>query len=160
VKLATTVALHKWLNASTLLVGATSFWSGFVFRTEAEKILFTAMFAAIVLDIITGIAASYKEGKAISSSRMRDAIPKLIGYMAFILMSILVGQVMKTLGAPIPPEAVVTGATGLVFSIEAHSVLENVHRLTGMKTQWLMRWLKGRLDEQTRDEADEPRIRT
>lgn len=159
VKVASSIALAKWLNPLTLVGTATSFWSGFVFRTEAEKLLITAMWLAIALDWFTGIAASFKEGKAISSSRMRDAIPKLIGYMAFLGMAIITGQVMKTIGSPIPPEAVVTAAAGLVFSIEGHSVLENITRLTGMKTQWLLRWLKGKMDEQVEGKG-ESRSRT
>ena len=54
-------------------------FAGFYLRTPAELICLMSVLIVGILDWITGIAASIKEGKPIQSQRMRQAIPKWIG---------------------------------------------------------------------------------
>jgi len=136
----------------TLGVGAVSFWSGFVYRSQAEQTLLLAVVIAIVADWLTGIAAAWKEGKAITSSRMRQGVTKIIGYLALILITIATTQALIASGLSVPAAPITALAIGLIFATEALSVLENITKLTGLKTEWLRRLLRGMTESQDQEE--------
>lgn len=118
-------------------------FAGFYLRTPAELICLMSVLIVGVLDWITGIAASIKEGKPIQSQRMRQAIPKWIGYLAFIFLIVATTQLLAADGLPITGSIPLCSGLGLIFGIEGHSVLENITRLTGIKAPWLNRIMNG-----------------
>lgn len=121
-------------------------FAGFIYRTPAEIICLTCVLIVGALDWITGVSASFKEGLPISSQRMRQAIPKWIGYLAFICLIIVTGQLLTAEGLPIKSSVPLCSGLALIFGIEGHSVLENVTRLTGIRSKWLDRILNGLAD--------------
>jgi phage-related holin len=144
------------MKPSFLFIGAIGgWWSGFTFRTEAEKILMLGVFCAVVADWVSGIAAAYKVGTPVTSSRMRQGITKIIGYFALVLIAIATAQMLKASGINLPQAPILSSALGLIFVTEALSVLENVAKLTGIETGWIARIIKGLAPEQKQEE-DKP----
>jgi phage-related holin len=138
------------------MIGALGgWWSGFTFRTEAEKILMLGVFCAVVADWVSGIAAAYKVGTPVTSSRMRQGITKIIGYFALVLIAIATAQMLKASGINLPQAPILSSALGLIFVTEALSVLENVAKLTGIETGWIARIIKG-LAPELKQEEDKP----
>lgn len=141
------------MKPSFLFIGAVGgWWSGFTFRSDAEKVLMLGVFCAVVADWISGIAAAYKAGKPVTSSRMRQGITKIIGYFALVLIAIATAQMLKASGVNLPQAPILASALGLIFVTEALSVLENVASLTGIETGWLVRIIKGLAPEQKQEE--------
>ena len=104
----------------------------FINPIATQKIMLIAVMITYFMDWLTGIAASYKEGKAFSSRRMRDAIPKLIAYFAAIVMSVVASVALKAGEFPVPKEwagLVTVGVLALIFAIEFTSVWENIFRI-------------------------------
>jgi hypothetical protein len=118
-------------------------FGGYLYRSEAEKALLLAVFIAVILDWVTGLAASVKEGTPIKSSRMREGLWKLLAYFGVILLSIATVETMKAIGLPLPSVPVLAGVLAYIFAVEALSVLENIYRLSGMRIKWLKRLLEG-----------------
>ncbi len=88
-----------------------------------------ALIAATVLtlaDFISGLWASLKEKKKITSSGMRRTVIKILAYYS----AIIVAFVLETyLMQELPVVKVVTGLIGLT---EAKSFFENLNRITGI----------------------------
>lgn len=121
----------------------TGLFAGLIYRSDAERLLLVLVFITVFCDWVTGIAASYKEGIPIKSKRMREAIPKLIGYMAFVVMTVVSQEVIKTSGLKLPDVPLLCGSLALIFAVEAHSCFENIFRLTEIRNPILERILKG-----------------
>lgn len=126
------------------LVGAgAGWWTGLLTRSDAEKVLMAAVFVVVVLDWLTGISASYKEGKPISSERSRKGLPKLVGYICLVVLVFVTPEVLKAVKAPVPELPIPTAALGYIFATEAWSVIENIMRTTDLKLGWLARIIRG-----------------
>lgn len=126
---------------------AGGWWGGFVFRTDAEKVLLLATGIVIALDWLTGVLGAYRVGEPITSTKMRAGVVKVIAYMALILLAIAMTQVLISEGVNLPGTPIVNGSLGLIFASEGLSVLENVRQATGFQSAWLERVLKGIADQ-------------
>jgi len=80
-----------------------------------------------VADLITGIMASRKEGKKITSSGLKRTIIKTTVYELVVMLGFLTERFM--VGDSIPVVKVLAGFIGLT---ELKSVLENIERISGM----------------------------
>lgn len=76
---------------------------------------------------MTGILASIKEGKPITSARTRDSVMKCLAYQVCVISVFLLERYMVE-GA-LPAAKLVAGAIGVT---EAKSILENVQRVAGV----------------------------
>lgn len=80
-----------------------------------------------VADLISGIMASRKEGKKITSSGLKRTIIKTTVYELVVMLGFLTEQFMT--GDALPIVKILAGFIGLT---ELKSVLENVERISGM----------------------------
>jgi phage-related holin len=80
----------------------------------------------VIADFITGIWASIKEKKQITSYGFRRTIAKTLAYQGTIVVSFLIEQYMLE-GVP-----VVKVITTLIALTEGKSFFENIHRITGL----------------------------
>ena len=80
-----------------------------------------------IADLITGIMASRKEGKKITSSGLKRTIIKTTVYELVVMLGFLTERYM--VGDSIPVVKVLAGFIGLT---ELKSVLENIERISGM----------------------------
>jgi phage-related holin len=136
--------MKNWLLYFGFAGSASGAWfSEFIGRTNAEKQLLTAWVMLMALDWISGTVASYKKGMPISSARARAGMPKIVGYIVFVLLAFVVPVVLKAVGAPVPALPIPSAVLGWICFIEALSVLENVSALTSLNVGWLKRILEG-----------------
>ncbi len=125
-----TLSLINWKFLAFAQVGATI--GEFVNPIATQKTLLIGVLFVYALDWFTGIAASIKAGRPFSSSRMREAIPKLIAYFAVVALAAIATAILKSGEAPIPPGWAglpVSGVLALIFTIETTSVLENAFEI-------------------------------
>lgn len=80
-----------------------------------------------VADLISGIMASRKEGKKITSSGLKRTIIKTTVYELVVMLGFLTEQYMT--GDSVPVVKVLAGFIGLT---ELKSVMENIERISGM----------------------------
>lgn len=80
-----------------------------------------------VADLISGIMASRKEGKKITSSGLKRTIIKTTVYELVVMLGFLTEQYMT--GDSVPIVKVLAGFIGLT---ELKSVMENIERISGM----------------------------
>lgn len=80
-----------------------------------------------VADLISGIMASRKEGKKITSSGLKRTIIKTTVYELVVMLGFLTEQYMT--GDTIPIVRILAGFIGLT---ELKSVMENIERISGM----------------------------
>jgi phage-related holin len=80
-----------------------------------------------VADLITGITASRKEGKKITSSGLKRTIIKTTVYELVVMLGFLTERYM--IGDALPVVKILAGFIGLT---ELKSVLENIERISGM----------------------------
>jgi len=98
--------------------------------------------ALIILDLITGIMASWKAGEKITASRMAKTIYKLILYSIAIIATYLVQMIAADGVGLVRICALIIGAT------ELKSIYENISRILGgdlFKTLWQV--IKGKVDD-------------
>lgn len=88
--------------------------------------LITVMVLTVV-DLISGIMASRKEGKKITSSGLKRTIIKTTVYELVIMLGFLTEQYMT--GDAVPVVKILAGFIGLT---ELKSVMENIERVSGM----------------------------
>lgn len=134
----------------------------FVNPVATQRFLIVGTAVVYLLDWLTGIAASIKAGRKFSSRRMREAIPKLIGYVAVVILVAVLGVVFKMGGMPIPewlPSTVVGGVLALILVIESVSVLENIFELAPkLKRGIVKRIFDGLNDYLNEDEPAKPEV--
>ena len=94
---------------------------------EPLWLLMIWFFIFIACDFITGISASIKEGKVITSNKMSRSIKKLLMYSMTI---VLVHAIDKDMIVWIDLGLARICAT-IICGIELYSILENCYRLTG-----------------------------
>lgn len=80
-----------------------------------------------VADLISGIMASRKEGKKITSSGLKRTIIKTTVYELVVMLGFLTEQYMT--GDAVPVVRILAGFIGLT---ELKSVMENIERISGM----------------------------
>ncbi len=80
----------------------------------------------IFIDFISGVWASYKEKKPITSNGFRRTIVKMLAYQSAILVSFLLETYLLD---GIPMVKVITGLIGIT---EGKSFFENIRRITGI----------------------------
>lgn len=80
-----------------------------------------------VADLISGIMASRKEGKKITSSGLKRTIIKTTVYELVVMLGFLTEKYM--IGDALPVVKILAGFIGLT---ELKSVLENIERISGM----------------------------
>lgn len=86
----------------------------------------TAVVLLVIADFFSGIWASKKESKKITSSGFRRTVVKILAYMA----TILIAHMMELYLIPdMPIEKAVAGLIGIT---EGKSFFENIHRITGI----------------------------
>lgn len=88
--------------------------------------LITVMVLTVV-DLISGIMASRKRGKKITSSGLKRTIIKTAVYELVVMLGFLTEQFMT--GDSVPIVRVLAGFIGLT---ELKSVMENIERISGM----------------------------
>ena len=88
--------------------------------------LITVMVLTVV-DLISGIMASRKRGKKITSSGLKRKIIKTAVYELVVMLGFLTEQFMT--GDSVPIVRVLAGFIGLT---ELKSVMENIERISGM----------------------------
>jgi phage-related holin len=100
--------------------------------------------ALIIIDLMTGILASWKSGKKITASRMAKTIYKLILYSVAIIATYLVQMIAADGVGLVRICALIIGAT------ELKSIYENISRITGGDL-FRMIWevIKSKIDEIT-----------
>jgi phage-related holin len=95
------------------------------FIAPIQTILLASL-SLIFADTITGIWASLKEGRKITSHKLRRTILKSCAYMVSIVVAHVIESFMLE-GIP-----VVKTIGGLIAITEGKSIFENLHRVTGI----------------------------
>ncbi len=85
-----------------------------------------AVSVLVLADLITGLWASVKEKKKITSSRLRRTVVKGLAYQSAIVIAFVIETWLLD-GVP-----VVKVITGLIGVTEGKSFFENIHRITGI----------------------------
>lgn len=80
----------------------------------------------IAVDFITGVIAAKKRGETISSAAARRSISKVLIYQTAVLTGYLIERFL--MGGSIPITSLVSG---LIGSVEALSIYENLNTLSG-----------------------------
>lgn len=88
-----------------------------------------SVYFLIAVDFITGMSASIKEKKTITSSALSRTIGKLLIYSTTIIVSFVVHKNLLS-GFNLPIESLVSGFIALT---EVTSILENLNRLSNNK---------------------------
>ncbi len=86
----------------------------------------SATLGLIVVDLVTGMMASYKRGEPIVSSKIKITVVKLLVYEISIILAWVVGEYL--VGPSIPVLSVVSSVIGIT---EFKSILENINTLSG-----------------------------
>lgn len=115
--------------------------------------LFLWLLIFIVVDMITGICASWNEGKIITSNGLQRTIIKFVTYATaiFLLHGIDVYMIVfaKLYLARI-------GCT-IICGIELYSIFENMYRVTGNEVfRILTQFTKKKIEEETGVDVDVP----
>ena len=104
-----------------------------------------AAIALVIIDMITGIAASARSGKAIESSKAGRTLSKLMAYAAVVAVAGSSTYIVGLTGLQAP---LVTLVLGVVIATESLSILENVAALGVTLPTPLKRILRGYLDDE------------
>ena len=94
---------------------------------EPLWVLMLWFFIFIACDFITGISASIKEGKIITSNKMSRTVKKLLMYSMVIVLVHAIDKDMLT----IVDLGLARICATIICGIELYSILENCYRLTG-----------------------------
>lgn len=122
-----------------IFAGAISFmFDGYIF--------FYMLTGAIILDAITGITASLKNGDKLESRRIgRSTFEKLIGYGSVLLvMAAIDYYVCELWGITEPKTGLHILAIGWVLATESISILENCQNILNMKIPFLNKFRRAR----------------
>lgn len=109
------------------------------------------MIALVIIDTLTGIYAAYKKGgwKAITSSKLKSIIPKVLIYVVLIIAA----RILEIIGLDFVPWIQVS--VGIVAIVELKSIWENASKILGYNLWKYLRayLLKGK--EGIKKELDE-----
>jgi phage-related holin len=109
--------MKEWLN--TILLAITAFVS------PVQAMLITIV-VLVFSDMITGLLRAKKQQQPINSYSLRKTVPKLLAYLAMVLIGNLVE--IHLLNHAIPLTNLCASVVGLV---EFKSILENLEIVTG-----------------------------
>ncbi len=140
--LAQSVAPSGW--QTKLLALLSGFFWGYVAGGSAERTAIQALLVLIVCDLVTGIAASFRKGRKLSSRRMADSAYKFLGYACVIIAAAAIQKIMPdgfTSGA-------VVGFTTFFCGTEVLSLAENVRHL-GIKDHGMIKRVADALISET-----------
>lgn len=106
-----------------LTVAATIVYS-YLFKADTEQAAALGLAILLVLDLVTGVAAAIKEGRAVTSRALSQTVVKLVDYFAVIVVAAVVEHTV--FGKRDVP--VVEGVVYLMIATEGLSILENARR--------------------------------
>lgn len=129
-----------WLKWPVALIGG---FMGFLFPTEAVRLMAGITAGAIAIDTITGIRASMKTGEKFESRKLSRLIDKGIAYLSFLYLSASLKYFVPALGDL--EQAQVSFVLTGIFLTEGVSIFENARRM-GFKVAFgLDKFFKERL---------------
>ncbi len=94
---------------------------------EPLWVLMLWFFIFVVCDTITGVSASIKEGKIITSHKLQKTIKKLVMYCMAIVLTHSIDMYMITL----MDIGLAKICASIICGIELYSIFENCYRITG-----------------------------
>jgi phage-related holin len=130
-----------------LLATIAGFWWGYVADGVAERQAVTALFILMACDIVTGISASLRRGRKLSSRRLTDTAFKFVGYVCAIITASALAHVIPD-GFT---EGAVVGITTLLVGAEVVSIAENIRHL-GVKDHGMLRKIADALISESGEE--------
>lgn len=139
IKASTGHAAWKWLAAACGAV------LGFLAPTEAQQQAVIGLAGLIILDMVTGIAASRMKGGAITSARLSRTLGKLLAYGSVLAVIAVVCRTVEGLDAT--HAALFTAAAALGILTEALSIIENAQALGVKLPPWVTNVLRSRHNE-------------
>ncbi|RYG40973.1 hypothetical protein EON79_21630 [bacterium] len=115
---------------------------GYLFPEESMRVAALATFGMIVLDMITGIAASAVSGHAISSAKFSRTLTKMLAFGSLIIVAAVVPK--HVIGAGIAAGISVNLVLSVILLNESISIAENAEKM-GYGFPWMRKWLKERV---------------
>jgi len=109
---------NAWVKV--LLAGLLSF-----FEPVYSKMLW--VMALMVFDLLTGIRASAKEGKAFSSSRLRTGLEKCVCYM----VALITAYILERYVGGFESNYMFNAVAAFIGITEITSIYENLNRISG-----------------------------
>lgn len=112
----------------------------YLFQVASYEVLVIIM-ALMLLDTITGITASWTEGKEITSRRGFGLIVKSVFYFGSIILISLIKHSVAIHDVSLTPtvDLLQGGMTWWIVGLEVKSNLENLGRLNGGIPDWIRR---------------------
>lgn len=101
--------------------------SGVLAFFEPLAVLMLWFFIFVACDMITGVSASIKERKIITSNKLSRTIKKLVMYCTVIVLVHAIDKDMLTL----VDLGLARICAAIICGIELYSILENCYRITG-----------------------------
>jgi phage-related holin len=117
--------MSNTINAIKSFVG--QYWAALLVFFSPIKIAILAIICIVILDFILGIIRSKKQGKPITSHKMRRTLVKLACYLVAILTGFIIE---RCLFASFEISKIIASLIGLV---ELKSILESLNSLSGGK---------------------------
>lgn len=142
---------HAWFKAASAAMGG---WLAYILPTEAVRASCGACAILIAIDTITGIAASIRSGHPLSSAKFSRVLSKLIAYGSVVAVVSICGRYLPGLADFRVPA--ITAALYLILATEGISVLENASKLDVKLPKGLVKWLKGKLQEEAEFSEEKP----
>lgn len=136
-----------------LVAFLTGFAWGYVADQHAERQAISTLMVMIALDVVTGIFASFKRGRKLSSRRLADTAYKFLGYACVIIAAAAIDKVMPdgfTRGA-------VVGITTFFIGAELLSLLENARHLGIKRIPYLSKIADALLSESGEEDPRGPK---
>jgi phage-related holin len=145
------IALRVWAEAhsNNFLAGVLIALGGYF--APVQNVVLVVMLA-VIIDLITGIWASYTRGKGIKSRRLMRSIVKIVLYNMIIYLMFCIDKEMALI------ELHKTVAW-LIVGFEVWSILENAARITDHRIfRILRRYMEDRVKETTGMDLNEKEI--
>lgn len=114
------------IDSSTILVALTKLLGWVCILLLPIKAALVAVSLLVFADFVTGIWASIKQKKMITSHGFRRTVIKTLAYQSAIIVAFILETYLLD-GIP-----VVKVVTGLIGVTEGKSFFENIHRITGI----------------------------
>lgn len=113
---------------------------------EPLAVLMLWFFIFVACDMVTGVSASIKERKIITSNKLSRTIKKLVMYCTVIILVHAIDKDMLT----IVDLGLARICSAIICGIELYSILENCYRLTGNRVfKILTRFTLKKIEDET-----------
>lgn len=123
---------------------------------EPLYVLMLWFFIFVLVDMVTGVSASIKERKIITSNKLSRTIKKLVMYCTVIVLVHSIDTYMMTL----VNLGLARFCATIICGIELYSILENCYRLTGNRVfKVLTQFTLKKIEDQTGVEIKHTRKR-